>query len=75
KDWPQHNGPEQMEMIKKSSIELFALQKDEKKPVTTPLSEIVFDACGKILLNEAASPRKPVWWIGHDAVAKQTCLF
>ena len=69
--WPQHNGPEQMEMIKNSSTQLFSWQKDEKNPVTTPLSEIVFEACGQIMIDEAGHPRQPVWWIGHDAVAKQ----
>lgn len=69
--WPQHNGPEQMDMIKTSSNQLFSWQKDPKKPVTTPLSEIVFEACGQIMIDEAGSPRQPIWWVGHDAVAKQ----
>ncbi len=69
--WPQHNGPEQMNMIKKSSTELLSWQKNPKNPVTTPLSEIVFEACGQIMINEAGAPRKPIWWIGHDAVAQQ----
>lgn len=72
--WPQHNGPEQMEMIKKSSTYLFSLQKDEKDPVTTPLSEIVFTACGDIMLASAHSPESPVWWLGHDIVAQSTLV-
>lgn len=71
KSWPQHNGPEQMEMIKTSSDKLFGWQKDPKNPVTTPLSEIVFEACGQIMIDEAGAPRAPVWWIGHEAVALQ----
>lgn len=68
--WPQHNGPQQMEMIKTSSTELLDWQKDPKTPLSNFLSEVVFKACGKIMLNESHSPREPVWWIGHDAVAK-----
>jgi len=68
--WPQHNGPKQMEMIKTLSTELLDWQKDPKHPLSTFLSEVVFKACGKIMLNEADAPRGPVLWIGHDAVAK-----
>ncbi|MEO0336303.1 MAG: hypothetical protein AAF202_07905, partial [Pseudomonadota bacterium] len=68
--WPQHNGPKQMEMIKTASSEVLEWHKDQKISASTFLSEIVFTACGKIMLAEASNVRAPVWWIGHDAVAK-----
>lgn len=68
--WPQHNGPEQMENMRNTSTYLLEIHKDQKDLLTANLSEIVFNACGKIMLSEAAKPREPVWWIGHDAVAK-----
>lgn len=68
--WPQHNGPEQMEKMRTTSTFLIEIHKDEKDLMTAVLSEVVFRACGKIMLSEADIPRQPVWWIGHDAVAK-----
>ncbi|NQZ01795.1 MAG: hypothetical protein HRT45_14125 [Bdellovibrionales bacterium] len=70
KGWPQHNGPAQMEMIKTTSAETLGWHLNEKNPASTFLSEIVFKSCGKIMLAEASRVRAPVWWIGHDAVAK-----
>jgi hypothetical protein len=68
--WPQHNGPEQMELMRTTSDFLIAIHKDQKELMTADLSEVVFKACGRIMLSEAYSPREPVWWIGHDAVAR-----
>lgn len=68
--WPQHNGPEQMENMRNTSSYLIDIHKDPKNLLTSELSEIVFKSCGKIMLSEASAPREPVWWIGHDAVAK-----
>jgi hypothetical protein len=68
--WPQHNGPKQMEMIKTASIQGMEWHKDPKDPLASFLSELVFKACGKIMLAEASKVRSPVWWIGHDIVAK-----
>jgi len=31
---------------------------------------VVFKTTGKVILNEASDPKKPVWWLGHDVVAK-----
>lgn len=69
--WPQHNGPKQMEMMRTTSDRIIDLHLDSKKLMTQELSEIVFHSCGKIMLREGFSPESPVWWIGHDACAKE----
>jgi len=68
--WPQHNGPEQMELMRTTSDKIIDMHKDEKHLLTATLSEIVFKACGKAMLHEALKPRQPVWWVGHDLVTK-----
>ncbi len=70
--WPQHNGNEQMKLMRESSSALISMHKDEKALITSLLSEVVFKACGSIMFNEAWNIKQPVYWIGHDAVAKQT---
>lgn len=68
--WPQHNGPEQMELMRTTSERILAMHQDEKALLTARLSEIVFKACGRAMLFESLKPRRNVWWIGHDIVAK-----
>lgn len=68
--WPQHNGPEQMELMRTTSERILEMHKDEKALLTARLSEVVFNACGRAMLFEALEPRQNVWWIGHDIVAK-----
>lgn len=70
--WPQHNGPEQMAAMRTASDELINMHTDTKKLMTSSLSEVVFTACGKIMFAKSWEPEKPVWWLGHDIVAKQT---
>ena len=70
--WPQHNGPEQMELMRTTSQKIINMHKDEKNLLTARLSEIVFKACGRAMITEGMSPRQPVWWVGHDLVAKQS---
>jgi len=70
--WPQHNGPEQMKKMRLSSTVLINMHADKKNIMTAILSEVVFKACGKIIISESWSPRNPIWWIGHDMVAQQT---
>lgn len=69
--WPQHNGPAQIEMMRSTSDKILNLHLDSKKLMTQELSEIVFSSCGKIMLREGYQPEAPVWWIGHDACAKE----
>jgi hypothetical protein len=71
-NWPQHNGPEQMELMRNSSSQLIDMHISNKNLMTSDLSEVVFRACGKIIFNEIEKPRAPVLWVGHDAVARVT---
>lgn len=68
-EWPQHNGPEQMELMHTTSKRILGMHKDERQLLTANLSEIVFKACGKAMIREGLKPTQPVWWIGHDYVA------
>jgi hypothetical protein len=68
--WPQHNGPEQMELMRTTSDKILAMHKDERQLLVATLSEIVFRACGKAMFLEGKAPRQPVWWVGHDLVSK-----
>ncbi len=69
-EWPQHSGPQQMELMQLTSKKIIEMHKDEKQLLTARLSEIVFNACGKAMLSEGFAPRESVWWVGHDLVAK-----
>lgn len=68
--WPQHNGPDQMARMRETSLQIVDMHKDQKHLLTAELSEVVFKACGRAMWSEGAKPRKPVWWVGHDLVAK-----
>ncbi len=68
--WPQHNGPEQMELMRTTSDRILSMHKDERQLLVATLSETVFRACGKAMFYEGKNPRIPVWWVGHDLVAK-----
>ncbi len=70
--WPQHNGPQQMELMRATSQQILDWHRTEKDLLTAVLSELVFRGCGRIALRETlAKTTDPVWWIGHDAVAKE----
>ena len=68
--WPQHNGPEQMELMREASQKVLDMHKDQKNLLTSHLSEIVFKATGQVMLAESFRPRAPVLWTGHDLVAR-----
>ena len=70
--WPQHNNNEQMKLMRESSAKLINMHSDQKNLITSRLSEVVFKACGHIMFNESWDIQNPVWWIGHDIIAKQT---
>jgi hypothetical protein len=72
--WPQHNGPEQMELMRNASTALIEMHSNQKELMTAELSETVFRACGRIMLRESFAPRAGALWIGHDAVARVTGL-
>jgi hypothetical protein len=68
--WPQHNGPEQMELMRNTSSQILDMHKDLKALLTATLSEVVYKACGYVMLHEAWAPRYPVVWVGHDLIEK-----
>ena len=68
--WPQHNGPEQMKLMREKSSELIDMHKDKKNLITQKLSELVFSCSGKIMLHHSWDPQNPVLWLGHDVIAK-----
>jgi hypothetical protein len=68
--WPQHNSQEQMEVLIGGSERLVEMHKDQKDLITFVLSEEVFRATGYVMYNESWKPRAPVFWLGHDILAK-----
>lgn len=68
--WPHHNKPDQMVKMKLASAELMAMHKDSKDLITSNLSEVVFKSCGSLMVHEIYNLQSPVWWVGHDIVAK-----
>lgn len=68
--WPHHSQKDQLETALNTSDQIIALHKDEKSLMTATLSELVFKACGHIMLHDGFKPQAPVGWIGHDVVVK-----
>ncbi|MGZ5279591.1 MAG: enoyl ACP reductase FabMG family protein [Pseudobdellovibrionaceae bacterium] len=68
--WPQHSSKEQMEKMLAASDQLFDWHKDPKQLMTFGLSEVVFEACGKVMLADSPAPEAPVAWINHDVISK-----
>ena len=71
-NWPQHSLKEQLALALETSAKMISLHKDEKVLMTFPLSELIFRACGYVMLHDGKKPQFPVAWIGHDVVA--SCL-
>lgn len=68
--WPDHNTGAQMEVLLTASQKIIDQHKDPKNLMTAVLSEIVFSACGEVMINDLPAPKSPVSWINHDLVAK-----
>lgn len=68
--WPQHNSKDQLEKMLTASETLINMHKDTKHLMTFELSEVVFEACGKVMLADSPQPEAPVSWINHDIIAK-----
>lgn len=68
--WPQHNTQEQMDLMIACASELRALHKDGNDLITGVLSRLVFSACGHVMLHNSCAQDAPVYWLGHDIVAK-----
>lgn len=71
-NWPQHSVKEQLALALETSAKMVSFHKDEKVLMTLPLSELIFRACGYIMLHDGKKPKHPVAWIGHDVIAR--CL-
>ena len=59
-----------MAQMKEASDHLISLHKNKNNLMTLPLSEVVFKTTGKAIVSEASKPTAPVFWLGHDLVAK-----
>jgi hypothetical protein len=68
--WPQHNSKDQLEKMLAASEHLQDIHQDPKRLMTFALSELVLEACGKVMLADCANPEAPVSWINHDVIAK-----
>jgi hypothetical protein len=68
--WPSHSQQAQMEKLLDTSDQLIGLHQNEKHLMTNLLSEIVFKACGEIMLCDSQKPQEPVAWINHDIISK-----
>lgn len=71
-NWPQHSVKEQLALALETSEKIIDLHIDPKNLMTFALSELIFKACGQIMLHDGYKPQSPVLWIGHDVIAK--CL-
>lgn len=70
--WPQHSVKEQLALALETSDKIISLHKDEKVLSSFALSELIFKACGQIMLHDGKNPKWPVAWIGHDVIVE--CL-
>jgi hypothetical protein len=54
-----------------ASDDLLAMNADAKQPVCAELSRSVFQAVGRLMLDESWEPSAPVVWLNHDVVARR----
>ena len=69
-DWPQHNGPEQMQLMRETALEVVNMHKSDKELMTAELSEVVFRGCGRLMLADSWNGSHPVIWLGHDIITQ-----
>ena len=67
--WPQHNSQAQMDKMLSTSDQLMGMHLSEKNLITSYLSEVVFAACGEVMISDCGNPQSPVSWINHDIVS------
>jgi len=70
KTWPQHNTPEQAELMLTASAELMGMHADQKQLVCAELSRIVFLSTGRLMLHASWSPGASTLWLNHDIIAR-----
>lgn len=68
--WPQHNTQGQMDLMIDSALRLRGLHNDKDDLMTGYLSQLVFSACGYIMLHQSWTAESSAYWMGHDVVAK-----
>lgn len=68
--WPQNNSFPQMEKMLQASELLFSHHADEKKLITSVLSEEIFRATGYVMFHDSFACPKPVRWLGHDVLSQ-----
>ncbi len=69
--WPHHNTPQQAELMLNCSAALLEMNANPKEIVCAELSRAVFTAVGKLMLDTIWEPTAPVYWLGHDIIAKR----
>lgn len=67
--WPQHNTPEQAELMLTASTELMGMHIDQKQLVCAELSRIVFLSTGRLMVHGSWNPAAPALWLNHDVIA------
>lgn len=70
KTWPQHNTPEQAELMLTASAELMGMHTDQKQLICAELSRIVFLSTGRLMLHASWNPGASTLWLNHDIIAK-----
>ncbi|MCB0421236.1 MAG: hypothetical protein KDD61_09575 [Bdellovibrionales bacterium] len=68
--WPQHNFETQMNLMRDTSSKFLEIHKSDKELIVANLSEVVFQACGRLMIDRSQDLQSPVWWLGHDVIAK-----
>jgi len=67
--WPQHNTPEQAELMLAASAELMGMHTDQKQLICAELSRIVFLSTGRLMLHASWNPAAPALWLNHDIIS------
>jgi hypothetical protein len=68
--WPQHNTPEQAELMLTASAELMGMHSDQKQLVCAELSRVVFLSTGRLILHGSWAPAASAVWLNHDIIAR-----
>jgi hypothetical protein len=68
--WPQHNSPQQQELMLNVSAVLLAMNADQKEIVCAVLSRGVFQGVGKLMFDSSWEPKAPLYWLNHDVIAR-----
>jgi len=69
--WPQHNSPQQQELMLNFSAELIGMNADQKEIVCAVLSRGVFQGVGRLMFDSSWEPKAPLYWLNHDVIAKR----